>query len=497
MKFDTRTIEEVTERLIDYRGKTPPKVDSGVKLITAKIIKDGFIQNSNFEYISEETYETWMRRGFPKKGDILITTEAPLGEVAQVRTPEKIALAQRIILLRGNPQVIDQQYYFQVLKSTFVQAGLQMRGTGTTVLGIRQNELRQVEIPYYSLPTQRKIAAILGAYDDLIENNTRRIKILEEMAQTIYREWFVEFRFPGHEKVKMVESELGLIPEGWQIVKLSDIVELTRTGVTPSKFPKEIFAHFSIPAFDSGRLPTLDSGETIKSSKCVVPSDCVLMSKLNPHIPRVWLPFINTVHRPIASTEFLIIKPKTQVDCVYLFHLFQSPEFSREFSVQRLGTSHSHQRVSPEGFLGMSILLPNESLLNEFRAKVSPMVDLCNALRLKNANLRKTRDLLLPKLISGELDVSDLDISTDGIQPRKGGTHIPHPLTEWLHSDEKILAGKPVIKGTRLSAEFIVDLLDHDWNEGKILENYPGITREEINACRAYQKKVTNASASG
>ena len=146
MKFDTRTIGEVTERLIDYRGKTPPKTTKGIKLVTAKVIKNGFIQNSNSEYISEETYETWMRRGLPSKRDILITTEAPLGEVAQVRIPEKIALAQRIILLRGNPQVIDQQYYFQALKSPFVQAGLQMRSTGTTVLGIRQNELRQVEI---------------------------------------------------------------------------------------------------------------------------------------------------------------------------------------------------------------------------------------------------------------------------------------------------------------------------------------------------------------
>ena len=219
----TRTIEEVTETLIDYRGKTPPKTSSGVKLITAKIIKDGFVQNSNLEYISEETYETWMRRGIPKQWDILITTEAPLGEVAQLRTTEKIALAQRVILLRGNPQVIDQQYYFQALKSSFVQAGLQMRSTGTTVAGIKQSELRQVEIPLPSLPDQRKIAAVLSAYGDLIENNTRRIKILEEMASTIYREWFVEFRFLGHEQVEMVESELGLIPQGWEVKKLGEM----------------------------------------------------------------------------------------------------------------------------------------------------------------------------------------------------------------------------------------------------------------------------------
>ena len=430
-----------------------------------------------------------------RSGDILFGTLRPyLRKVVRARFDG--VCSTDITVIRAK-EPIDTGFLFYLIANPYFIDYATATTSGTNLPRAKWSVLSKID---WEIPVQEKrekIGAILSNYDDLIENNTRRIKILEEMAQTIYREWFVEFRFPGHENVKMVESESGLIPQGWPVVKLSGIVELTRTGVTPSKFPKEIFAHFSIPAFDSGRLPTLDAGETIKSSKCVVPSDCVLMSKLNPHIPRVWLPFINTIHRSIASTEFLIIKPKTQVDCVYLFHLFQSPEFSREFSVQRLGTSHSHQRVSPEGFLGMSILLPNESLLNEFRAKVSPMVDLCNALRLKNANLRKTRDLLLPRLISGELDVSDLDINTDGIQPRKGGTHIPHPLTEWLHSDEKILAGKPVIKGTRLSAEFIVDLLDHDWNEGKILENYPGITREEIKACRAYQKKVTNASASG
>ena len=180
-----------------------------MKLITAKVIKEGFIQEGNHEFIAEENYDSWMRRGLPKQWDILITTEAPLGEVAQLRTPEKVALAQRVILMRGKSDLIDQGYYFQTFKSDYVQAELNSRGTGTTVLGIKQSELLKVRIPYYPLSTQQKIAAILSAYDNLIENNTRRIKILEEMAQAIYREWFVDFRFPGHEGVRLLESELG------------------------------------------------------------------------------------------------------------------------------------------------------------------------------------------------------------------------------------------------------------------------------------------------
>ena len=128
---------------------------------------------------------------------------------------------------------------------------------------------------------------------------------------------------------------------------------------------------------------------------------------------------------------------------------------------------------------------------------MAPIISLIERLRAKNSNLRTTRDLLLPKLISGELDVSELDITTDGAQPRKDGTHIPSSLTEWLHSDEKILAGKPVIKGTRLAVEFIIELLENHWSEEDILGNYPNITREDIDACRAYQRKVLDAPVSG
>ena len=309
---------------------------------------------------------------------------------------------------------IDTGFLFYLIASQSFIDFATATASGTRMPRAKWSILNQMD---WRIPPQQlrvKIASILSAYDDLIENNTRRIKILEDMAATIYREWFVEFRFPGHENVPMVESELGLIPQGWEVAKISDIAELSRKVITPTKFPEEIFAHFSIPAFDSGCMPSFDNGDTIRSNKYLVTGNCILVSKLNPHIPRVWFPFLGTRHRAITSTEFLILKPKPPVDCVYLFNLCQSTEFSGKFAVRALGTSHSHQRVSPSDFLGLSVLIPNESLLNSFHEKVSPMLNICNTLRLKNVNLRQTRDLLLPKLISGELDVSELDIETEG-----------------------------------------------------------------------------------
>ena len=217
------TIEEATERIIDYRGKTPPKTGAGVRLITAKVIKSGRILDEPKEFIAADYYDAWMRRGLPKRLDVLITTEAPLGEVAILRDSEKIALAQRVVLLRARPATIDPVFLFYALQSAFAQGELVARATGTTVAGIKQRELRQVRVPVFPLPLQRRIASILSGYDDLIENNLRRIKILEEMARAIYREWFVEFRFPEHESFLRVASPIGGVPKSSKMATRSSL----------------------------------------------------------------------------------------------------------------------------------------------------------------------------------------------------------------------------------------------------------------------------------
>ena len=424
-----------------------------------------------------------------KKGDIVIArTGATTGYAKRIRTEHQAVFASYLVRIRVDPNH-DSQYVGFVIESDEYKRFIQLNLGGAAQPNANAQVLTSFPISLPPLATQRKIAAVLSTYDDLIENNTRRIKILEDMTQTLYQEWFVHFRFPGHESVPMVESPLGPIPLGWKALKYSDVVDLSRKGINPSKFPDEIFAHFSIPAFDSDCMPVLDRGDSIRSSKYLITEDCVLVSKLNPHIPRVWLPFLNTEHRSITSTEFLTLKPKPPIDCVFLYNLCRSPEFTAELAVRALGTSHSHQRVKPNDFLGMSVLIPTDFLLNTFHEKVVSMINISNTLRLKNTNLRQTRDLLLPKLISGEIDVSELDIDTNGMQPVKSGTHIPYPLTDRLHADKKILGGKPVIKGTRLAVAFILDLLKQGWSEEEIVENYPSVAHEDIEACRAYQKR--------
>ena len=180
--WQSRPLETVMHAIIDYRGKSPRKTSFGIPLITARVVKDGRIMQPD-EFIAAEDYDRWMSRGLPKAGDVLITTEAPLGEVAQL-DGRKVALAQRLITLRGKADVLDNTFLKFLLQSQSIQDALKARSTGTTVSGIRQSELRKVQLPVPPIEEQRAIAHILGTLDDKIELNRKMNETLEAIDLT-------------------------------------------------------------------------------------------------------------------------------------------------------------------------------------------------------------------------------------------------------------------------------------------------------------------------
>lgn len=210
---------EVLDALIDYRGKTPKKTTSGVPLITAKIIKNGRIETPT-EFISVDDYDSWMVRGFPKVGDVVLTTEAPLGEVAQLDYAN-IALAQRVVTLRGKSGVLNNTYLKYYFLSNVGQKRLKARETGTTVTGIKQSELKEVIVNVPPYKVQVEMATILKSLDDKIEVNKRINENLEQLAQALFKSWFVDFE--PFKDGDFVESELGMIPKGWRVGSLSSI----------------------------------------------------------------------------------------------------------------------------------------------------------------------------------------------------------------------------------------------------------------------------------
>ena len=395
---------------VDCVNRTAPLAEhpTACKMLRTTNVRNGSIDTENVRYVSEETFKRWTRRLTPLYGDVVLTREAPLGEVGMIRTHEPVFLGQRLYHFRADPQRLDGRFLLYALLGPDLQSQIRSFGSGSTVEHMRLEDIELLEICVPDLAAQRDIAELLGAYDDLIENNLRRIRILEDMARAIYREWFVHFRFPGHEGVAMVESELGLVPDGWAS-RVAKIATLLRDTIAPANFPDEEFEHFSIPAFDASCRPSVELGASILSNKYLVAERAVLVSKLNPRIPRVWLAQPSGSLRPIASTEFLVLAPRRPEFRSLLYSALTAEETRGKLAGLAVGTSTSHQRVKAEDMLGLPIVRPSLSVLREFDRIVSPMLLLASTLRDENANLRTPRDLLLPRLMSGQLTLAEAE----------------------------------------------------------------------------------------
>ena len=255
------------------------------------------------------------------------------------------------------------------------------------------------------LPTQRKIAAVLNTYDDLIENNTRRIKILEEMASAIYREWFVEFRFPGHEGVEMVESELGLIPQGWEVGELGDLAESVRRNIKPSDINQETpyFGLEHLPR-KSIALSNWDAVDSINSAKLAFKKGEILFGKIRPYFHKVGVAPLDG----ICSSDAIVIRPKRNECFATTLSCVSSEHFIEYATMTSQGTKMP--RADWKVLVKYPVVIPPEQIIQRFSSFVRDVVDKIQNLIFRNKNLRQTRDHLLPKLISGEVDVSELDI---------------------------------------------------------------------------------------
>ena len=405
-----KNLNDVIVDIIDYRGKTPKKLggswsESGIIALSAMNVKQGqLVKLEKAKFVNNELYHKWMKSEVTKD-DILMTSEAPLGETYLVPDNRKICLSQRLFCIRANPNLVLPRFLFYFFNTPVSRGQIDLKATGTTVLGIRQPDLRELPIIVPPLPTQHKIAAVLSAYDDLIENNTRRIKILEDMTQTLYQEWFVHFRFPGHESVPMVESPLGPIPKGWKIGTLGDLAESIRQNVKPGDLDQKT------PYFGLAHLPRKsialadwDSVDSIDSVKLSFKKGEILFGKIRPYFHKVGVAPLDG----ICSSDAIVIRPKGDD----WFAITLACVSSEQFIAYATATSQGSKmpRSDWNVLVKYPILLPPDQITQRFSSFTYEVIDKIQNLIFQNKNLCQTRDLLLPKLISGEIDVSELDI---------------------------------------------------------------------------------------
>ena len=349
-----------------------------------------------------------------KDGDLLFARRSFVlegsGRCALVVQPsEDTTFESSMIRARPNPDWADSRFLYYLFRSPQGSALIASIATRTAVSGIRGSELALLKVPKPPLPTQRKIAAVLSAYDDLIENNTRRIEILEEMAQIIYREWFVEFRFPGHEHVEMVESELGLIPQGWEVGTLGDLAESVRRNIKPSDINQETpyFGLEHLPR-KSIALSDWDVVDSINSAKLAFKKGEILFGKIRPYFHKVGVAPLDG----ICSSDTIVIHPKRNECFAMTLSCVSSEHFIEYATMTSQGTKMP--RADWKVLVKYPVIIPPDQITQRFSSFVRDIVKQIQNLIFQNRNLRQTRDLLLPKLISGELDVSELDIDING-----------------------------------------------------------------------------------
>lgn len=358
-------------------------------------------------------------------GDVLFARITPClenGKIVQFKDDNKRNGfgSTEFFIFRAKNQISDPAFiHYLVLTDTIRKPAEKSMSGASGRQRANLSSIVDIEIPQFPLYTQQKITAILSVYDDLIDNNTRRIKILEEMAQAIYCEWFVNFRFPGHECMQMVESELGLVPEGWEVKRLDEVAEVIDClhGIKPTEVTNDDDKYgILLHVWNIG-----DEGKLDLSKKFFITEE----------VYRLWTKrievrggdcIVTNVGRigAVAQIPFDLIaaigRNMTAIRCLegvitptYLIEYLRSPYFEREKNLkQDSGTVMGSLNV--KGIIRLNIPIPSSNLVKEFEMIVRPLRYRIEIFQKQNDILRRTRDLLLPKLISGEIDVSGLDI---------------------------------------------------------------------------------------
>lgn len=345
-----------------------------------------------------------------KRGDLLVvmtdlTQNAPiLGSPAFVPSDDRFLHNQRLgKIVDLKESELDKTFLYYLFNSSSVRAQIKATATGATVKHTAPERIYSVKVELPPIEDQRTIADRLAAYDELIENNTRRIKILEEMAQALYREWFVHFRFPGHEDIKLVDSPLGRIPKGWEVKKLADVAEVNRAQINARDAPQELH-YIEISSVSPGRIDSITRyafADAPGRARRVVQHGDVLWSCVRPNRrshAQVMHPEPNT----IASTGFAVLTA-TNVPFTFLYFATTTDDFVGYLTNNATGAAYP--AVTAATFEKADLLIPPPPLLKKFGDTTIPMAEQIHTLQCQNQNLRRTRDLLLPSLLSGQVNL--------------------------------------------------------------------------------------------
>lgn len=380
---------KLLKKVIDNRGKTCPTENVGIPLIATNCISNEKLYPSfiNIRFISQQTYKNWFR-GHPEPGDMIFVLKGTPGRVAWVPSPVNFCIAQDMVAIRADEKKIYPKYLFAVLRSSNIQQEIEGLHVGTLIPHFKKSDFDQLLIPCCSKKLQKYIGDIYFYFSQKIDLLHRQNATLELMAETLFRQWFIE------------EAQ-----EEWKEFSVSDFVRHKKETISPQNLPSQTFYQYSIPAFDRAKSPEICLGRKILSNKFIVTENMLLVSKLNPQTPRVWLIIDRPPLNSVCSTEFITISPYKEENIFFLFCLFSYKPTMSALAQAASGTSGSHQRVKPGDILSIKFLSPSTEYIAAFSKTVSHFFKKIKSNQQQIQTLEKLRDTLLPKLMSGEVRV--------------------------------------------------------------------------------------------
>ena len=406
-KWPLVPISELYEGLYDGPHATPKPATAGPVFLGIKNVTDDGrldLADSEIRHIAEEDFAAWTRRVEPRPGDLVFTYEATLNRYAIIPIGFRGCLGRRMALIRTDGRRVNARYlhhyFFTPEWRTLIKRHTL---SGATVDRIPLNRFPEFPVRVPPLPVQERIAGILSRYDDLIENCERRIRSLDEMARALYREWFVLFRYPGFEKSPQVESPRGMIPKGWRWEPLSGVASVNAKQVDARHAPNLIH-YIDISSVGPGVVENVvDYAFTDAPGRArrVVSHGDILWSCVRPN-RRSHALVLHPDEATIGSTGFAVLTAE-RVPCVYLYSATTTDSFVSY--LEKRATGAAYPAVTARVFEEAPLLVPDKSVLERFGAMAGPAAEAVAQLRRRMANLRKTRDLLLPRLLSGELSV--------------------------------------------------------------------------------------------
>ena len=399
----SKMLSEITS--VITKGTTPTSVGcsfskNGINYIKSESITSSrTLDKSKYAFISEETHQK-LKRSQIKENDILFSMAGMfLGKTGIVQADDVPANTnQAVAIIRIVPEQANYLYVYYYLNQKNIVTWINSLSGQSAQPNINLKQIGEIEIPLPDRIIQDTIVEMLSAIDSRIELNTAINENLESQAQAIFKAWFVDFEPFG-----------GAMPDDWTETTLGTIAAISTKSINPLKQPDLYLEHYSIPAYDEQHYPVFEYANEIKSNKYVLTKNSVMISKLNPATKRIWRPLCLS-DNPVCSTEFIVYEAIDPKHKDYIYSLIDSQSFSDYLCAHTTGSTNSRQRATPKTTLDFPCALPTNDTISQFCGVVTPIYNQIGANLIENQRLASLRDTLLPKLMNGEIDVSEVKI---------------------------------------------------------------------------------------